>query len=101
MLVRVPTGIDGRSRRSDAGAQRIGQVFNEFEVLRTTEAASTGNDDRRFLDIGPAAFFLLDRIHDPGAFRVIAHGNLDAFFGKRRRRFLRDERVRLDANDLR
>src|SRR3954470_6304751 len=53
--VRVPAGVDDRSRCGDSTAERLGELFDELEVLRPAEAAAAGHDHLRFLERRPLA----------------------------------------------
>src|SRR5439155_7386207 len=60
--VGIPPGVDDRARRSDRPAERLGELFDEREVLGSTEPAPAGDDHGRVFDGGP--FALLVRLVD-------------------------------------
>src|SRR5215470_12287724 len=54
-LVRVPARVGGRAGRPDGGAQRVGQLLDQREVLRVAHPAAAGDHDRRLGELRPLA----------------------------------------------
>src|SRR4029079_3592418 len=48
--VRVPARVDDRARRGERAAERLREVLDQREVLRTAETAAAGDDDVGVLD---------------------------------------------------
>src|ERR1051326_358276 len=46
-----PAGVHDGARGADGGAKRRGQLFDEMEMLRSLEAAPTGDDDLRLREL--------------------------------------------------
>ena len=88
--VRVPAGVDDRTRRADRAAERLRELLGEREVLGRAETAAAGDDDVRVLDRGAARLLEL-LVDDPGAARVL--GELDGDLDDLRRAAARCSRV--------
>src|SRR5205814_2577464 len=53
--VRIPTGVDNRSRCSNSAAERLRELLHELEVLRPAEPATSGDDHLGLLERRPLA----------------------------------------------
>ena len=61
--VRDPAGVDGRPRRPDGAAERVGDLLDDLEAVRAADPAAAGDDDPGLLDRGGGAG-LLDPVDD-------------------------------------
>src|SRR5262245_12292162 len=98
-LVGVPPGVGRRPGRADGGAERVGQVLNDLEVLRTADAAATGDDDGGLGELGPVTLLLDDPFNDLGAPRGFRQRHRHLYLGRCRRCGLRGDGVRTYRDD--
>src|ERR1700751_5840670 len=56
-LVWVPAGVGHRARRADGRAERVGELLDDAEALGPAGAASPGDHDRGFGEIGTPGSF--------------------------------------------
>src|SRR4051794_23063244 len=61
--VRVPAGVDHRSRRRDRATQCLGELLAELEALGLAQAAATGDEDVGVLDVDVGAALLATLEH--------------------------------------
>src|SRR5690606_5572836 len=54
-LRRVVAGVDGGTRGTDGGTERVGQLLDDLELVRRAHTAATGDDDRRLRQLRPVA----------------------------------------------
>ena len=96
--VRVPTGVDGGTRRAHGSAERVGQGLDLGEVA--TGATATGDDDRGLGELGTTGRFLG---FDETILAPLAASDTVTERPRlcRGRSALRSSRVRLDRDDRR